>query len=219
MDYPSDFPEHLKCKVDAAIAGAEVEYIDAKVRNPNTSEREILIQYIQTVFFGFANQCVQAGKEGHWSGERIRKAFREFLDVVCDRAFRDKHPSVLKDSTSRHQFRESVLQSSKHWENWREIHQGLAQVFSAATPTEPQISSLSGSVPICDEMVKRESLLTEYKAATGNPSNKRIYEARNSGIHKPEFYAWLRGKLPDQSATRANFERFLKDKKPPIPRK
>lgn len=66
---------------------------------------------------------------------------------------------------------------------------------------------------------QRERLLSEYKAAAGNPSNKRIYEASNSGIHKPEFYQWKRGELPTNSRTTIGFEAFLKAKKRPIPQK
>jgi len=66
---------------------------------------------------------------------------------------------------------------------------------------------------------RRLNLLNEYKAANKNLPSQRIYEARNSGIHKPEFYEWLNGKLPAASETTLNFERFLREKKPPIPRK
>ncbi len=69
------------------------------------------------------------------------------------------------------------------------------------------------------EIGRRKRLLAEYKAATHNPSNKKIYEARNSGIYKPQFYQWLDGTLSAHSATAVNFERFLTNKKPPIPRR
>ncbi len=82
-----------------------------------------------------------------------------------------------------------------------------------STPSESLEASLPG------EVQRRGDLLAEYKASTGNPSNKRIYEARNSGIHKPEFYEWLKGVLSARSSTAINFERFLREKKPPIPRK
>ena len=65
---------------------------------------------------------------------------------------------------------------------------------------------------------QRAALLSDYKAATRNPSNKRIYESKNACIHKPEFYKWLRGDLPSDSATTINFERFLREKKEPIPK-
>jgi hypothetical protein len=70
-----------------------------------------------------------------------------------------------------------------------------------------------------DEVERRKRLLEEYKSTTGCKSNKRIYEARNSGIHKPQFYRWVKGTLPVDSATTVTFERFLRDKKLPIPRK
>jgi hypothetical protein len=65
---------------------------------------------------------------------------------------------------------------------------------------------------------KRRHLLSEYKLATGNPSDHKIYSAKNSPIHKPEFYDWINGKLPATSQTAINFERFSMEKKDPIPR-
>jgi hypothetical protein len=65
----------------------------------------------------------------------------------------------------------------------------------------------------------RASLLAEYKAATGTTTNSAIYNARNSGIHKPEFYKWRKGELSPNSATTRNFERFLKTQAKPLPRK
>jgi hypothetical protein len=81
--------------------------------------------------------------------------------------------------------------------------------------------SIPTTSPIVSGAESRRTLLDEYKSAkgVGNPSNKRIYEARNSGIHKPQFYEWLNGQLSPDSTTTLNFERFLRDKKPPIPKK
>jgi hypothetical protein len=81
---------------------------------------------------------------------------------------------------------------------------------------EPEVRRGLAGEP--DEVVRREHLLAEYKKGTGNPSNKRIYEAKNSGIHKPQFYEWLRGELSPDSETTINFERFLAEKKAPVPR-
>lgn len=67
-------------------------------------------------------------------------------------------------------------------------------------------------------VARRMGLLSEYKSATKNPSNRRIYTAKNSNIHKPQFHEWLKGLLPETSQTCINFERFLREKKPPIPR-
>lgn len=65
----------------------------------------------------------------------------------------------------------------------------------------------------------RQKLLADYKAVTGDPSNMKLYQARNSGIHKPDFYAWIKGTLPERSKVTKSFEAFLMAKRPPIPRK
>ena len=96
----------------------------------------------------------------------------------------------------------------------------LPEKESAPPESEPgELAIQSVSVGQNEEIERRRKLLAEYKAATKNSSNKRIYEARNSGVHKPEFYQWLNGTLPTESATTISFERFLREKKPPIPRK
>jgi hypothetical protein len=68
------------------------------------------------------------------------------------------------------------------------------------------------------EISRRSKLLADYKQATGDPPDYRIYTASNSRIHKPQFYDWINGKLPSRSQTAQNFERFLREKHPPIPR-
>ena len=65
----------------------------------------------------------------------------------------------------------------------------------------------------------RAKLLADYKSATGDPSNMRLYRAANSGIHKPDFYSWIKGTLPERSKVSKRFETFLKAKRLPIPRK
>jgi hypothetical protein len=75
--------------------------------------------------------------------------------------------------------------------------------------------------PLTDttEIQRRARLLADYKSAMGNPSDYRIYNARNSGIYKPQFYAWKKGTLSRKSQTARKFELFLQEKKSPIPRK
>ncbi|MGD0201099.1 MAG: hypothetical protein ABSD27_10165 [Bryobacteraceae bacterium] len=82
MDYPRDFPEHLKRKVDAAMHAAEIQFIDAKKELPEghfeAFADRLILRYVETVFFGFATQAVEAGREGIWDGERIRQALEDF---------------------------------------------------------------------------------------------------------------------------------------------
>jgi hypothetical protein len=92
----------------------------------------------------------------------------------------------------------------------RRIAMGDSSVQSSSRAALPKASKA--------EIDRRAELLKNYKSATGNPSNMQIYQATLSGIHKPEFYEWLNGVLPIESATTQNFERFLAAKKRPIPR-
>lgn len=85
------------------------------------------------------------------------------------------------------------------------------------TQSQDELAGNGSADPPIDEVIRqRAALLEEYKNDTGNPSNKLIYEAHNSQIHKPEFYAWLKGELKATSATCMNFERFLRSKQPPV---
>jgi hypothetical protein len=96
-----------------------------------------------------------------------------------------------------------------------------AQKQKAASTGTPQIaeSKEPAMAPALSEIERRKALLAEYKAATGNPSDYRIFNAQDAGLYKPEFYRWLKGTLSAHSKTAKNFERFLREKKPPIPRK
>jgi hypothetical protein len=92
----------------------------------------------------------------------------------------------------------------------------VARLVRATDPPKQPTRVASKTLPD-GEIERRKKLLEEYKAAT-SASNKKIYEARNSGVHKPQFYEWINGELSAESATAQNFERFLVAKKPPIPR-
>jgi len=83
---------------------------------------------------------------------------------------------------------------------------------------EPQSQSETPWTIDVVEIDRRRKLFSEYKSATDEPSNLSIYTAKNSGVHKPEFYAYLNGELPATSEIFKNFERFLREKKKPLPR-
>jgi hypothetical protein len=131
MEYPPDFPEHLKRPVDAVIHAAEIAFIDAKQgiaphRFQYEAER-LILRYVEAVFFGFAVQAVQAGKEGVWNGERIRRALPEFLDDLGHNAYFDKHPNPGAYHASE-QFKTTLNNKSKDWKGWRAIHEELRRV-------------------------------------------------------------------------------------------
>jgi hypothetical protein len=86
-----------------------------------------------------------------------------------------------------------------------------AQVRQSATPN-PQPEAMPSDGTVID---RRAALLSEYIRATG-ANDYQIYNAQNSFIHKPEFYQWKKGKLPEKSKTAKKFEAFLKAKRRPI---
>jgi hypothetical protein len=149
MDYPRDFPEHLKRKVDAAMHAAEIQFIDAK--KDFSEERfevaadRLILRYAETVFFGFATQAVEAGREGVWDGERIRQALDDFLKHIGHRAYFDKHPNPRGSE----RFTETLSKASKNWVGWRAIHEGLKQVaeVQATKLQSPTVKISSAPVP------------------------------------------------------------------------
>jgi len=70
---------------------------------------------------------------------------------------------------------------------------------------------------------RREAMLEAFKrrmAARGvRVSNKQIYDAAQHSCRKPDFYAWLSGKLPDEASATQSLERFLSGDEAPKPRK
>jgi hypothetical protein len=101
----------------------------------------------------------------------------------------------------------SPLLVALHEQSNRAIEQQQISPTPQSTQPEPQ-----------GEAKRRAKLLSDYRSATG-ASNRKIYEAQNSGIHKPEFYEWLKGNLAASSRTTKTFEAFLVAKRRPIPRK
>jgi hypothetical protein len=88
-------------------------------------------------------------------------------------------------------------------------------MHATAQTKETPLQESPSSLP---EVERRANLLADYKKNVGNPSNRKIYEAPNSGIHKPEFYRWVRGTLPQNSRTTKQFEAFLKSRRKPQPK-
>jgi hypothetical protein len=121
--------------------------------------------------------------------------------------------------------RESIKPEEVTWRQIQSEVAGLLPYYPAIRlipiVAKETTTGRSKSAPRVDSMEirRREKLLEDYKAATGAPSNMRIYKAAHSGIHKPQFYDWLNGILPSSSETAKNFERFLSAKKLPVPRK
>ena len=93
----------------------------------------------------------------------------------------------------------------------------LVAIAKQANMGQEALAPLPLPSPELSLVEQRKALLDAYKAKTG-ASHKQIWEGK-SGIHKPEFYDWVNGKLPGKSQTAQNFERFLREGKRPTPRK
>jgi hypothetical protein len=92
----------------------------------------------------------------------------------------------------------------------------LVPEFNTISVTPPPATQQTEATePASTEVERRAKLLEDYKLATKIASDRKVYQARNSGIHKPEFYKWRKGTLAPDSATAINFERFLREQKPP----
>ena len=177
-----------------------------------------VIQCVMTIFDAVSGEIDQLTNAG-WTSDRIESFAREFLrkQIIAARVYYSgdadfELPTMISSVTAdiAPQF-ERVLHSTPEWRRYERRLTKSAKPSRAPKP--------ASSAPKSDELARRNALLASYKAATGSPSNRQIYNARNSGIHKPEFYDWINGILAQTSQTCENFERFLREKKHPVPRK
>ena len=85
-------------------------------------------------------------------------------------------------------------------------------------PVAPQTPAAEGPGPREAEVKRRKALLKEYLAKTGVRTS-RVWrcagQANTHSCHKPQFYAWLKGELPAESAPAQSLERFLRRGEPP----
>jgi hypothetical protein len=80
-------------------------------------------------------------------------------------------------------------------------------------PVAPQTPAAEGPGTREAEVKRRKALLKEYLAKTGVRTS-RVWrcagQANTHSCHKPQFYAWLKGELPAESAPAQSLERFLR---------
>jgi hypothetical protein len=195
MDYPEDFPEHLKPQVDAVIHAAEIAFIDGKEAIPESrfqyEAERLILQYIETVFFGFATQAVQAGREGVWNGERIRGALPEFMDDLSHRTYFDKHPDPAAYHASE-RFKATLKKKSKEWKGWRAIHEGLKQVAELRGALDQTGSATRGALhqgyrKQIQDWMEREGLEKVEHAARRLHLSKSALKSIMSSKGKPRY--------------------------------
>jgi hypothetical protein len=208
MDYPSDFPEHLRATVDAIFHRAEANYISGPDNHPSTG----YVDFVKTVFFGFAEQCVRAAEEGIWDGERVRKALDDFLGKLLTRVYYDKFSSGKNGELSHASFQAELTRNSRAWPEWRAIHKGLERAFAMRSRISPNRTALSRG-PAMAEADPR-SLRDSYLASL--PEKAKILDicwaARQ---HYCDWKGWLRGDFGAGSAPDRAFRAILSSGKAP----
>lgn len=191
--------------------------------------RVIIIQYAESLFGTEATEYPESPKIEFWLSrlaERVVEKIMNTLDVI-DQASYDFSSAKYYNGLSWHGLTREEMRDIA----WQRLEDDKASVLHRLQPDSAQevssqdsepgqtITSSEESQPEAGGLVDhRKKLLEEYKSVTGQPSSKQIYEAYNSGIHKPEFYQWKQGKLSVESRVTKRFEAFLKAKKRPIPR-
>ena len=133
MDYPRDFPEHLKRKVDAAIATAEIAW-SKSLQNKHKQfgvdkgqATDLAIQtYVLPVFYAFAHQACEAMAKGHWNGELTRRRINEFRDSLIREAYFKKNPKA--NPSTHHTFWKNTLEDIDYDEEWVKIQERLKEV-------------------------------------------------------------------------------------------
>ena len=232
IDYPSHLPASVRARVERALSEAERSFAERK-----RQDVQRVIHFVLEVFEVFLWELTEAVRcqRERWTPERFRQESTRFLDGLIDQAYRDKLPTTIHrrcktalvtgditfyDSTgemSLRAFRARILEELGTFEFWVNYRRNIEALALAATDAQAEKSANEATPDetLTDLKKRRAKLLADYKRITGITASKPIYENRKSGIHKPQFYEWLNGRLPATSATAANFERFLRETSSP----
>jgi hypothetical protein len=181
--------------------------------------RAILHSYAQALFPVEASKYPQDDSRlQHWRlklTERISARVMQSVQEIESRGFW-RMESLAYHGVTESQMRDTVDKALREITKSSlppAISKQKKQPIKKLAPAESELQTSSASKD--KEIERRRKLLEEYKAATGNPSSKKIYEAENCTIYKPQFYEWKNGKLLSNSTTAKSFEQFLRAKKPP----
>jgi len=141
MDYPKDFPEHLKALVDAAFSEAEIEFTKIRKDSHTWAFEDIerlTKRYIRRVLLAFAEAACRAVEEGLWSGETFRREYDRYLYALTNYVCQKKHPNPFNQSAII-DLRRSIGSQVEDTDNWVAIQARLKQaVESQPNPRVPR---------------------------------------------------------------------------------
>ena len=171
MEYPKDFPEHLKPAVDAALHEAEARFLDDKKDDKFVRRPEIMIlYYIQAVYIPFTKQCCRAVEEGAWNGETVRARIEKFLKDLIHAAWWDKHPDPSSGRDAEFYFAKSVTNVIRDSDEWHDVQRELARIAKTksvlpvnATPERAKsVSVTSGTDSLAPMLDAVSTRLRDY---------------------------------------------------------
>jgi hypothetical protein len=201
------FAEAVEDCNDLAAAFSE-SIFNASSQRPRRIERSLRTYLPAALDVQIRDYSSLPNYEAAWIVAIIANTVNDLVGFFPPFADRSKYRRMLLEAATEYV-------KSKQWN----LPKGKTELLGNDSATNQTITTIASVDSQEDELRRRWKLLQDYKAATNNTSNKRIYEAKNSGIHKPQFYEWLHAKLPSESSTTVNFERFLREKKPALSRR
>jgi hypothetical protein len=153
-----------------------------------------------------------------WMEALARRVEARVLNIIALLEARDSYRSLAHHGLSQDQVLTIIRENAEWAISMYSFDGGPQETKPKPDPVPSEESQIEAATEVAldSEVTRRVTLLNEYKAANGQASNRRIYLAQNSPIHKPQFYKWLSGTLSANSSTTQNFERFLRSKRAPM---
>ncbi|HLN01085.1 MAG TPA: helix-turn-helix domain-containing protein [Bryobacteraceae bacterium] len=196
MQYPTGFPEHLKRPIDTAIAKAEAVFT-ASALHTQASDRNIeqeILRYIESVFFAFCSQVLQAVIEGIWNGETARSHTQIFLQTLTRNSFYEMNHPAIGSLQEMARFEWKATQHMKGDPMWLDHQTKMADALSRKIqlPTVPESGQRKS------EGLQKRALPEPKPELLGNPDAtlSRLRAAEALGITPRTLDRWIAdGKL------------------------
>lgn len=216
MDYPPDFPEHLKAGVEQVIAEAEIKYgarlehLERHVQsNPGmleTSTLDSMIIYVHEVALALAEQSLRAVAEGHWTLEKARKSVEGFRYRITYDIFFDRHPnpSITKFLWFNTETAKRIQTST----GWLEYQKRLALLARSMSAKEHRTRARTGQSQdkFTTRAQKRKAFVTPILEGKGMSASQW---ADRIGCDTSVVYDYLNGKSRPRPRTRKEMAEAL----------
>jgi len=150
MDYPLEFPQGSRARVDAAKVTAEREFARAEQsiedslnpRKYQSAVDRLIKDYVTSVLFVFADESIQIGKKGIWTAICIQSEVEDFgRDIISGAQGKCYHRNgIAFTRTYPWEFSVDIwreIKSSERWLAFLDRTAELAEAQAAATTSDP----------------------------------------------------------------------------------